>query len=116
MGAFSLLGDVLELRQTVGPHLRRVRWLRDRHAPSSTECLRRYQATGPPPRPDGPSSSPGRAPHDGTRTGTSLDGPHGAPSSRVSPRIRCPRERGNSTSDDAGAPPRGINNPTAIHT
>src|SRR5680860_815020 len=101
MGAFSLLGDVLELRQTVGPHLRRVR---------------RYRATGPPPRPDGPSSSPGRAPHDGTRTGTSLDGPHGAPSSRVSPRIRCPRERGNSTSDDAGAPPRGINNPTAIHT
>src|SRR5690606_15998867 len=68
----------------------------DPPSPSSTTCPRRSRATEPPPPPAGPRTSQARSPHDGTRPGTSLDDPHGPPSSRVSPRIRCPPKRGNS--------------------
>lgn len=73
-----------------------ARPLPGRASPSSTRCPRRSRATGPPRQPVDPMTSPERRPHAGTRPGTSLDDPSGPPSSRVSPRIRCPPQRGNS--------------------
>jgi hypothetical protein len=45
--------------------------------------------------PDDPMTSQERSPHDGTRTDTSLDDPHGPPSSGAIPQnqVRCPRDQ-----------------------